>query len=100
MGLLVHLIMIPVHIFFVGMDVLFLFALAKMASYRWHPQWLMAVNSTGEPLMSWFTGQIERLFKRLHINVSSERTLLFIGMLSLCVTRFAVTTLFNWQWVV
>lgn len=96
MGLLVNLIMSVVHVFLVGIDMLFFLLIAKMLSYRWHPRWLTTVSSAGEPVVSLFTGYIEKGLCHLGKKRLSERMLLFTGMLSLSVVRLLLAALFNW----
>jgi len=88
MGLFTNLVLGLVHLCLVAMDGLFLLLLATMLSYRWQPPWLLAICSAGRPVVDWFT---DRLGKGL--GASSERTVLFVGMLALSLIRTLVVVL-------
>jgi len=95
MGIVTHLILSVIHLFFVATDILFLLLLMRMLSYRWQHHWLMAFNSVGEPVVDWFTGFIERGLTHFSKKTFSQRMVLFIAMLTISFLRIFIVALFS-----
>ncbi len=95
MSLLRSLLIIPMYIVLTGIDVLFFLTFLRIVSYRWHPRWLTAINSTGKPAVDWFTGYVEKGLRYFSRRTFPEKTMLFIGMLTLMFVRFFLVALFS-----
>jgi hypothetical protein len=95
MSLLRSLLIIPMYIVLTGIDVLFFLTFLRIVSYRWHPRWLIALNSTGKPAVDWFTGYVEKGLRCFSRRTFPEKTMVFIGMLTLMFMRFFLVALFS-----
>lgn len=87
MGLLTNLVLGLGHLLLVAVDLLFVFLLARMLSYRWHNRWLTAVNKAGQPCVDRLTQQIERTLGHVGQRAPSERIVLFVGMVAISLIR-------------
>jgi len=95
MSLLRSLLIIPMYIVLTGIDVLFFLTFLRIVSYRWRPRWLLALNSTGRPAVDWYSGYIEKGLRCFSRRTFPERTMVFIGMLTLMFMRFFLVALFS-----
>ena len=95
MGLLISFVLGFIHLFLVIVDILFVLLLARMLNYRWQTRWLVAINATGKPVVDWFAGHIERVLDHIGWRSPSERTVLFIGMLTISFARLLVAASFG-----
>ncbi len=87
MGLLTSFVLGFIHLFLVVVDILFVLMLTRMLSYRWQTRWLAVINAAGKPAVDWFAGRTARALNHIGWKVPSERTVLFIGMLAISITR-------------
>ncbi len=93
MGLLTNLIMSVVHILLVGIDILFVLLLVRIASCKWQPKWLVTLDNKVKPIVKCFTGHVEKGLMHISKRTPSERVLLLSGMLTLSILRLLITTL-------
>jgi len=95
MNILKNLIAIPICIVITGIDVLFFLTFLRLISYRWHPHWLIALNSKVKPAVDWFAEYIEKGLTYFSRRIFPERITLFIGMLVLMFIRFTLAALLS-----
>lgn len=93
MGLLTQLMSIAIHMVLIGLDVLVFFAICRTISYRWHPNWLKAINSSGEPAVNWLAATVQTGVRHFRESDLSERESLLLGMLFLMLVRLLVAAL-------
>ena len=95
MAILRTLIAIPLCIVLTGIDVLFFLTFFRLIGYRWHPRWLVSLNSRVKPAVDWYSRHVGKVLWYFSKRIFPERITLFIGMLVLTFIRFTLAALFS-----
>jgi len=76
-----------VYLLIIAIDVLIFFAIIKLLHCIWATPCIAAFDTTGTPLMDWFTSQIERILQYFSNKTFSQRVQLSIGIAAMILAR-------------
>ena len=77
----------------IAIDVLIFFVIVRLLRCKWTIPCLEAFDTTGTPVVDWFSDHIERILSRLSNKTFSQITQLSIGTSILILVRIFLTTL-------
>ncbi len=95
MGLLIHVLLIAVHLILIAIDLMVFFMLVRSLCCRWRTPWLIALDSTGRPIVDLFTGHVQAGIRRISRRNCSQNTTFLVGMLVLVFLRLSLVALFS-----
>lgn len=93
MGLLEHVLWIAVHLILIAVDLMVFFMLVRALCCRWRTSWLMAFDSTGQPIVDLFTGCVQAGIRHISHRNCSKNTTFLVGMLVLMFLRISLAAL-------
>ena len=84
-------LILVVYLLTIAIDVLIFFAIIRLLHNKWAMPCLGAFDTTGTPIVDWFTNYIERVLHSLSNKTFSQSTQLSIGIATLVLIRSLLT---------
>ena len=90
MGFIENILLGVIHLFFAAMDILMIIILIRAIYHRWKLEFLRPVNQVIEPVIHYFTDNIEAWILKITGKIYSERILLMILIVAITAVRLII----------